>query len=199
MLKNDFELHPRKTNWCSQLKDLLCSLGLVDAWIFQGVGNVDMFLYLVKQRLNDQFIQNWNARLSDSSRALFYRNIASFKCQSYLDCFNVRKCCQALTRLRVSSHRLHIESGRWSRPERTPMDERKCTVCNKLEDEYHFIIECRMFLDIRKLYIQRKYWCRPSMNKFIELITSENKIVIRKLGMFIYNAFAVRTTLLYVN
>ena len=48
-----------------------------------------------------------------------------------------------MARFRVSSHRLQIEAGRWSRPIRTPIiDEHKCIVCNYLEDEYHFILEC---------------------------------------------------------
>ena len=48
----------------------------------------------------------------------------------------------------MSSHRLAIESGRWGRPNRIPVDERKCKVCSVLEDEYHFVIECKLFNDI---------------------------------------------------
>ena len=33
------------------------------------------------------------------------------------------------TRLRVSSHRLEIEAGRRSRPNRTPINERLCITC----------------------------------------------------------------------
>ena len=102
MLKNDIERQENIRNWCSMLKDLLCSLGFVDAWIYQGVGDDKLFLYLVKQRLHDQFVQNWNTRLTNSSRAMFYRNIASFKFQPYLEYFTVHKFCQAQTRLRVS-------------------------------------------------------------------------------------------------
>ena len=39
-------------------------------WLALGVGNVNRFLNLVKQRLDDNFIQNWNLRLTDSSRAI---------------------------------------------------------------------------------------------------------------------------------
>jgi hypothetical protein len=67
---------------------------IVDAWISQGVGNVDMFLSITKQRLNGHFIQNWNARLNKSSRALFFNTISSFRFQSYVECLNVQKCCQ---------------------------------------------------------------------------------------------------------
>ena len=67
------------------------------------------------------------------SRARFYVNIANFKYQTYLDTLTVKKFQQNLTRLQVSSHKLEVECGRWTRPERTPLDNRKCKMCNILE------------------------------------------------------------------
>ena len=72
-------------------------------------------------------------------------------------------------------------------PVKIPVDNRKCVTCNKLEDEYHFVLECSIF-DLRKQYILRKFWVRPSMFKFIELINNENKTTIRNLGTYIHNA-----------
>ena len=60
----------------------------------------------------------------------------------------------AMTKLRVSSHRLEIEVGRRTRPNRTPVDERKCRYGNKLEDEFHFLLECTLYEDLRKQYIK---------------------------------------------
>lgn len=168
-----------------------------EAWLFQGVGDPVLFLTLVKQILHDQFVQNWTARLHDSSRAVFYSNIASSKFQPYLDYFNMNKFCQALTRLRISSHRLQIEAGTWVRPISTPLNDRKCVICNTLEDEYHFVLECIQYSKLRKKYINKKYWQRPNMIKFIELMTTVNKNEIRKLGIFIFNAFSNRNMFMY--
>ena len=99
--------------------------------------------------------------------------------------------------MRVSSHRLCIETGRWTKPNRTPVNERICTLCNKLEDEFHFIIECTRYVDLRKQFIKQYYWVRPSMHKFIELMKSDNKNVIRKLGIYIERAFHARNNALY--
>ena len=63
MLKNDFESNPDKKKWCSLLYGLLCTLGFNDAWLFLDIGDSVLFLSLVKQRLKDQFIQNWHGRL----------------------------------------------------------------------------------------------------------------------------------------
>ena len=44
---------------------------------------------------------------------MLYRNIASFDLQYYLEVVNVKKFRVVMSRLRVSSHRLEIETGRW--------------------------------------------------------------------------------------
>ena len=103
------------------------------------------------------------------------------------------KFCQALTKLRVSSHRLAVEAGRWNRPVRTPYEDRKCIFCNLLEDEYHFTLECPIYVDIRKKYISQYYWNYPSMFKFIALINNTNENVVKKLGMYVFHAFKLRS------
>ena len=81
----DIELLPRNVNWASLVRHLLMTLGFYDVWLGQGVGNYDGFMSALKQRLTDNFAQNWHSRLEDSSRAVFYRSIASFHFQSYLE------------------------------------------------------------------------------------------------------------------
>ena len=100
--------------------------------------------------------------------------------QPYLENLSVFKFCQAFTRLRVSSHRLHIESGRWVQPNRIPVNERLCSFCDVLEDEFHFVLECRQYENLRKQYISKHYCARPSMYKFTELLNSSNKNIVRK-------------------
>ena len=42
-------------------------------------------------------------------------------------------------RLRLGSHYMPIETGRWRR---IPRHDRKCTPCNTLGDERHYIYDC---------------------------------------------------------
>ena len=88
------------------------------------MGDYAKFISLCRQRSNDTFIQNWRARLENSTRALFYNRIAVFQFQPYLEKVNVLKFSQAFSRLRMSSHRLEIEAGRWVKPNSTPLNER---------------------------------------------------------------------------
>ena len=105
----------------------------------------DGFITVLKQSLTDNFIQNWHSRLEDSSRTIFYKSIASFQFQPYLLTLNASKFRNAISKLRMSSHCLEIEAGKWVRVNRAPVNERKCTLCNVIEDEYHFVIECQRY------------------------------------------------------
>ena len=105
---NDMDLVPNKVNWASLVRHLLMSLGFYEVCIEQGVGNYNIFISLLKQRLTDTFMQNWQERLDTSTCANFY----IFQFQHYLDKVNIRKFKQAFSRLRMSSHRLEIASGR---------------------------------------------------------------------------------------
>ena len=71
MLYNDVFYNPNRQNWCSLVKNLLSELGFIDAWIIQTVGDANLFLFNVKQRIRDQFIQKWNERLNNSTRVIF--------------------------------------------------------------------------------------------------------------------------------
>lgn len=187
---------PNTRNWASNVKDLLSRLGFYEVWLSQGVGNSKVFLNLFKQRVKDTYIQTWNEQLQNSSRSLFYKEIANFEYKAYLDIIKIPKFRKALTRLRLSSHRLEIETGRWSKPHRTPINERKCPFCNKLEDEFHFVIECPVYADLRKDLIKPYYWIRPNFIKFVELINATNKTVITKLSTYTFKAFETRQNVL---
>ena len=173
------------------------NLGFNHVWLNQGVGNKNQFLNLFKQRLKDNFIQKWNTNLTNSSRASTYNLFAEFNFKSYLDIITVKKFRTSLSRLRISSHRLEIETGRWHKPEKTPRSERKCQLCNTLEDEFHFIFECPLYHDIRELHIKKYYWNRPNIPKFVELLNSSNTTVIKNLAMFVFKSFKKRNETYY--
>ena len=192
VMLNDIELSHNCVNWASNVKVLLSSLGFHEVWVNQGVGNKNVFLRVFKQRLTDCFIQNWNSRLSESSRASFYSIFPSFEYQMYLDCIKVKKFRVAMTKLRVASHRLEIEVGRWAKPNRIPIADRKCRTCNSIEDEFHFLLECNLYNDLRVQYIKRYYWNRPNILRLKELMSTTNKKTIRNLSIYIEKAFKIR-------
>lgn len=140
------------------------------------------------------FKQEWHNRLSQSTRAIFYTSIKDYHSYSkYLDIIKSSAHLTAFIKLVMSSHNLHIEAGRWTRPV-TPAGRRNCSVCeNKLEDEFHFILECPLYTERRSLLIPRYYRIRPSMFKLVQLFNSSEEKVVKDLAKYIFIAFKIRS------
>jgi hypothetical protein len=66
---------------------------------------------------------------------------------------------QQLTCLRISAHNLRIESGRYG-SKRLERHERICQLCNTqaIEDEFHFILVCNLYQEIRTEFIKIYYY-----------------------------------------
>ena len=54
--------------------------------------------------------------------------------------------------------------------------ERTCTLCKQhdLQDEYHVVLICEYFKNIREKYIKSYDYNRPSMIQFIDLMNTPN-------------------------
>ena len=60
-------------NWVYFIRAILNGCGFTYIWKTENVNNKEWLKCVVKQRLLDQFVQNWQTSLSDSSKALNYR------------------------------------------------------------------------------------------------------------------------------
>jgi REP element-mobilizing transposase RayT len=69
-----------------------------------------------------------------------------------------------------------IETGRYTGIVR---NERKCILCNLnvLEDEFHFVLQCTKYNDLRKKYIKKYYWSTPSTFKLVQLLSVETGFI----------------------
>ena len=94
-----------------------------------------------------------------------------------------------LSKLRLSSHHLEIEVGRWAKPKRTPLDQMKCCACNKVEDVFHFLLKCELYNQIRNKYIKKYYWDRPNMIKLKELMQTNNEKILLNSAIFTEKGF----------
>ena len=119
----------------------------------------------------------------------------TFSFESYLDVlsFELRP---LFTKMRISSHDLRIETGRYTQG-RIARDERYCLVCGSrdIEDEYHFIVICPSYSTLRKKYINKKYYTRASMIKFIDLLNRTDKSTLTRLCLYIKYASIERKRL----
>ena len=181
--------------WTKSIRDLLLYYGFGEVWYNQGVGDINTFMKIFKMRLKDINLQEWRLRLESSTRASFYQEYkTSFQYSPYLSFIKVKGHRIALCRLLTSSHSLHVESGRWRRNPVLPRERRFCYNCpGKVEDEFHFILECPAYNMLRRQLIPRYYRDHPSMFKLIHFFNEGAEKEIIGLAKYVYKANLLRS------
>ena len=97
----------------------------------------------------------WSDILRTSQKLSFYCTIKDdYSPSPYLVLSRKSPSRKALVRFRMSSHQLRIETGRY---EKIPRDERICYSCtsNKIEDESHFLLECKAYSQIGDTFFSK--------------------------------------------
>ena len=174
--------NPNKVTWVTLLRDMLNRCGMGNVWLAQKVDDKKSFLVLFKQRVYDIFIQEWRAEIENSTDGRLYKHIkVNFEFEEYLNLEN-SSLRTAISRIRLSSHVFRIERGRWGQNHIARQD-RKCEICDTIEDEFHCLIECVRFVEERKGCLTEELKRRKSMYEFVNFFQSKNIGVIKKLGM----------------
>ena len=91
--------------------------------------------------------------------------------------------CIAISRMRLGSHNVMIEHGRWQR-HKVEYPERMCEECRVIEDEYHIIVECKRFHSFRKRLLPKFLIERPNMYKLITFINTTSGKNLKDFGLF---------------
>ena len=104
---------------------------------------------------------------------------------------------QAVTKLRISSHRLPVESGRYNN---VPFDKRTCKLCNLNEvgNEQHYLIQCSntLFKEIRYSFIQKLHQINSSFSLFndqdlfLYIISMKDRSITKLFAKFCYDILA---------
>lgn len=192
MLKLDTErnISYNKTNWAYQIKHILETHGLLYLWLDQDY--MDINYDFIKQRILDNYKQTWFSNIHNSPRLSLYSRIKNDFCfERYLDVIKEKKYLFALCRLRVSAHSLLIETGRHMN---IPRENRICKNCtmNVIENEFHFILVCPRFREIRKKYL-KPYFCHWPSNVKLELLFKNQSVKsLSNLSKYIYHASIFR-------
>ena len=133
--------------WVVRLRRYLESIGFGYLWHVPYVP-LNIF-YVIRQRVHDIYIQDWNAAVHASPKLEYYRKFkTNFEFESYLVNIRNDKLRKQLTRFRISGHTLAIETGRYLSVNR---ENRICNFCplNTVESEYHFLLLYPNYRNIR--------------------------------------------------
>ena len=202
------------TTWCSHVRELLKSIGLSDIWEDQktliSAESINQLKSLFKIELERYYTRNWLKDINNAEKHPILRTYTVFKeklcLETYIQCMPIKKYQQAISRFRVSSHRLGIELGRHKKPY-LPVEKRLRHFCRSgnVDDEYHFLIHCGFHAVGRKMLYSTA--CQNIINfeelrdqdKFKEILISRNEKVIFSLGKFIYEGFKSRDLGVIIN
>jgi hypothetical protein len=177
-------------NYAYQVKTLLQKNGLMHIWISQ---RIDRYAVLqTTERIKDIYKQTWCAYINESNRLslyCIYKHILEM--DKYL-IYNIETKYQLiLTKFRLYANNLSIETGRYINIER---EMRICTQCNMkvVEDQYHFLLVCPKYRDLRQRYFKHYFCVFPTKQKFIGLMASQNRNMLLNIGKYLLNAFKIR-------
>ena len=147
--------------------------------------------YKRKKHVKDALDRKWYNEILTYPKAegyVCYKTNINF--EFYLKVCKNRKERVMFTKLRLSDHCLQIEKGRHCRP-KIPREQRYCDFCTrKIEDEIHFVSECRLYEGRELLfdYINDAYPNFKNLsikNKFIFLMSQTNADITKKITKLI--------------
>ena len=137
--------------------------------------------------MKDQIIQKWfNTVTFESEKCFYYKEFdMTYQRRKYLSLLPP-DLWLPLCRFRTANHKLPVEVYSWN-VLHIPRQSRKCNICNlnDIGDEYHYIMTCTFFNEIRELYLPAYFKNRPSVFKFVNLMNTTKPKILFNLAKFI--------------
>ena len=164
----------------------------------------DAYVRNIKHVVKSLYCLNWQKSVANSCSTLnsslrsykLFKN--SFSLEPYLLCVNIDKHRNALSRFRCSSHLLEIEKAR-HQAKIPPIWNRLCPHCKyAVDDELHLLLFCKQNKLLRKNFLSSIEHHLPNIaamhhiDRFIQIMSSSNKFVLRELAKYIYDSFEIR-------
>lgn len=157
-------------------------------------------LELIKKMMYENFVKEWKKDIVNFPilrSYILYKT--SFEMEDYLLLVRDFKLRRNISKLRLSSHLLRIETGRHSKP-KTDIEERICLYCdcNKIEDELHFMLECKFYdyerdclLNKIKL-IDSSIVTEDTKQTFIRLMCTKDERLLFSMAKYVTKCFKKR-------
>ena len=188
-------------NFAQKVRSLISRYGYADDHLHKmSEEEITSFEFTFREKRYSHYIKSWSNDLSKFLKLDTYRKIKSdYRTEPHILYVGIKIHQQALTRLRVSSHNLHIERGRHCRPI-TPRNERLCNFCSldQVDDEKHFLMACKFHSAERQslleviipiLKLDRE---SHTTELFLSIMGSKEKTVLQALAKFVYGGFQKR-------
>ena len=155
------------------------------------------FVYHMRKK----YITYWKHSLCNSQKLEFYNAFKdSYTSSVYLDVTRKNPNRKTLVKLRISNHKLNIETGRYDKISRC---NRICPVCSlDIEDEIHFLLDCPKYSSIREDLFNKidnripYYKHIPVLTLIIQVMNSTDYYLNKQLIQYATSCFEMRDNLL---
>ena len=159
-----------------------------------GVTNIQTITQTLQDKYKYQFfkiIQSPSGVNSNSGNKLrtYAKLKTDYELEKYLTVDLSQNMMREIARLRTSTHKLAIETGRYQRPV-VPSNERLCKICNmgQVEDEVHFITKCTAYSKHREVLLSEMNltnYNKSPEEKFIKIMKTSKDTEVIALGRYI--------------
>ena len=151
--------------------------------------------------MQKKYITHWKHSLCNSQKLEFYSVFKdSYTPSIYLDVTRKNPNRKTLVKLRISNHKLNIETGRYNKISRC---DRICPVCSlDIEDEIHFLFDCAKYSSIRDDFFNKianripNYKHIPISTLIIQLMNSTDYYLNKQLVQYVTSCLEMRDNLL---
>ena len=178
-------------SWFSALSNMFNVLKTPGGYKYKSC-SISSLRHTVKTELKNMYIGTWynlwNQLINENGKLRTYVQIkTNFGFEKYLDIIKEHKNRRYITKFKISSHKLKIEAGRYTRPI-TPLNERICDRYDnhEVDDEIHFFNHCTHLLEARKTLfdlINKSYVNFQSLSYFQKNFWTFN--ILNNLSMFL--------------
>ena len=181
-----------RENWANGVKNLLYKFGFGYIWEQQSINDIGSFIRIFTGRLCDCYEQNWNSeRVKLSKLSLYNMYKHDFKAEPYLQLNIPRRLRRSLAKFRTLCININIEIGRRHGIDK---EHRLCPFCQKsnilkVEDEFHVLLECSAYSDLRQIYLDQ---VNVTLFSFCSIMKVEDVNELTRLANFISCVLEVR-------
>ena len=138
--------------WAIKIREILFLNTFGYVWVYENIGDVNIFMTVFKQRVIDCGIQEWHHALNESSKARYYKYfMTELKVANYIFYKNFTALSYSTFKSKMLCSLINVEIGRHND---ISYEERICGLCNtqSVEDEFHLIIDCPAYSGLRETY-----------------------------------------------
>ena len=178
--------------WLMCVKNMLFNYGFAEAWYNQGMGDTVTFRIILKTRINDIGVQNWETEINNMDRLRYYKIIKhTFDKEPYIDKLEPRDR-SVMANFRCTGLPLKTLVGVYY--EKLDYETCLCEICDKreIEHEYHFLLVCPTLSQLRRKYISEYYWNPPTQYKYVNLLNRSDYRGLYMIVKYLHDALKLR-------